>query len=177
MTTQSGTPREDGAWPILGLFLLAALGAFLALDFLPEWRAKHFYVEGRCVLLDKRVVEHRPSGKANNSTYRPEFLIRYTVEGREYQLWAYKAVLSSSALRWPKERLLESYTVGQEYPCWYDPADPSRVVFVQGYSWFSYGLLLAFGVVAFFTARGFLRNPRGARREAAKASVAGSGPD
>jgi hypothetical protein len=173
---ESGTPQADWALPIFGVIGLAIVGAFLGLDFVPDWWANNFYTEGRCVLLDKRVVEHRSSGgKANSGTYRPEFLIRYTVAGREYQAWAYRAVRSSSAWRWPKERLLERYTVGQEYPCWYDPADPTKVVFVRGYSGLSYGLLLAFGVLAFLTGWGVLRRVRGARRAVDEAG--GVGPD
>jgi hypothetical protein len=164
MTTKSGTQRDDDlALPLIGTFLLIMMGALLVLDFLPELWAQYFYVEGGCLLLDKRLVEHPPSGKAFNSTYRPEFLIRYKVAGQEYQAWAYKAVKSSSALRWPKERVLESFTVGQEYPCWYDPADPSRVVVVQGYSWFSCVVMPVFVVLAFLTAMGFRRALRRAR--------------
>jgi hypothetical protein len=175
MTTRSRTPRDDLSWPILGVFLLALVGGFLALEGVPNLRARLFYVEGRCVLLDKRLIEHPPSGKAINSTYRPEFLIGYTVAGREYKTWAYKAVKASSGLRWPEEHVLESFTVGQEYPCWYDPDDPSKVVVVRGYSWFTWVLLVVFLVVLFFTGRGFLRHLRSARRPAGDASGAESG--
>jgi hypothetical protein len=154
----------------LGVFLLALVGGLLALEVVPDLRARLLYVEGRCVLLDKRLVEHPPSGKAINSTYRPEFLIRYTVAGREYKTWAYKAVKASSGLRWPEEHVLESFTVGQEYPCWYDPADPSKVVMVRGYSWFTWVLLLVFLVVLFFTGRGFLRHMWSARRPSGEAT-------
>jgi hypothetical protein len=176
MSTKSGPPGVE-VWVLIGLPFLAFVGGLLALDFVPEGRANYFYVEGRCVVLDKRLVEYPPSGKAINSTYRPEFLIRYTVAGREYQPWAYKATRSSSALRWPKERTLESFTVGQAYPCWYDPADPSQVVLVRGYSWLSSApLLVVFGVLAFFTGRGLVGHLRGARGAADEASRVGSEP-
>jgi hypothetical protein len=165
MPARSGVQRDDLSWPILGVFLLAVVGGLLALEVVPDLRARLFYVEGRCVVLDRRLVEHHPSGKAINSTYRPEFSIRYTVAGREYQTWAYKAVKTSSGLRWPEEHALKSFTVGQEYPCWYDPDDPSQVVVVLGYSWFTWVVLLVFLVVLFFTGRGFLRHARSARRQ------------
>jgi hypothetical protein len=158
-------------WLIIGLPFLIFVGGLLSLDFVPEWRANHLYVEGRCVLLNKRLVEYPPSGKAMNSTYRPEFLIRHTVAGREYRAWTYGAGRSSSALRWPKERILESFTVGQEYPCWYDPADPHQVVVARGYSWLSNSpLLVVFAVLAFFMGRGLFRSLRGARGAADEAS-------
>jgi hypothetical protein len=176
MATKPGPPGVE-VWLLIALPCLVFLGGLMSLDFVPEWRANHFYVEGRCVLLDKRLVEYPPSGKAMNSTYRPECLLRYTVAGREYQTWAYKATRTSSALRWPKERILESFTVGQEYPCWYDPADPSQVVLVRGYSWLSNSpLLVLFGVLAFFTVRGIYRSVRAARGAADEASRVGSEP-
>jgi hypothetical protein len=143
------------------LFVLTVVGALLSVTLLPEWRANHTYVEGRCVVLDKRVVEV-PSRRAANCVYRAEFLIRYTVAGREHERWAYDAVRASTALRWPKERVLDDFIVGQEYPCWYDPADPSKVVMVRGYSWMSCGFLVAFGVLAFLTGKGVLRRLCGA---------------
>jgi hypothetical protein len=164
MTARSGAPRDDLSWPILGVFLLAVVGGLLALEVVPDLRTRLFYVEGRCVLLDKRLVEHPRSGKAINSTYRPEFLIRYTVAGREFRTWAYKAVKASSGFRWAEERVLEGFTVGQEYPCWYDPDDPFKVVVVRGYSWFTFVFLAVFVVALFFTGRGFLRHRQSARR-------------
>jgi hypothetical protein len=104
-------------------------------------------------------------------------LIRYTVAGREYQAWAYKASRSTSVFDWPKERMLESFTVGQAYPCWYDPADPSQVVLVRGYSWLSKApFLVVFVVLAFFTGRGLFRHLRGARGAADEASRVVSEP-
>src|SRR5262245_15073960 len=176
MTTKSGTPRDDWSIPILLLFLLPAVGGGLALTLPRELRANLVYVEGRCVVLDKRVVEDPSRRKAVNSTYRPEFLIRYTAGGREHLVWAYTADRSSSALRWPKERVLERFTVGQEYPCWYDPADPSQVVLVRGYSGWTYGVLVVFVVLAFFAGKSVLRRLRNARRAAGEASGAVAEP-
>lgn len=161
MASASTTPRDDWA-PLAGLIMcLVLFGGMLAIIFVPEWRVTHSYVEGRCVVLDKRLVEF-PGRKAND-TYRPELLIRYTVAGREYRVWAYDAVHASTGLRGPNERILKEFTVGQEYPCWYDPADPSEVVLVRGYSWLSYGLLLGLVVSVFVTGRSLFRRISGAR--------------
>jgi hypothetical protein len=148
-------PRNDPAWPVLG-FVLLLVGAILALDALPELWALCFYVEGRCELLDKRLVENPPRRKAINSTWRPEFLIRYEVDGKEYNAFAYRAVKSSSGWRWPEARVVERFTVGEEYPCWYDANDPSRVVLVRGFSWLTYLLLPIFCVLLFFVGKGIL---------------------
>jgi hypothetical protein len=51
MSTKSGPPGAP-VWVLIGPPFLVFVGGLLALDFVPEWRANHFYVEGRCVLLD-----------------------------------------------------------------------------------------------------------------------------
>jgi hypothetical protein len=56
MATKEGPPGVE-VWVLIGLPFLAFVGGLLAIDFVPEWRANHFSVEGRCVLLDKRLVE------------------------------------------------------------------------------------------------------------------------
>ena len=173
MTTKSGNPRDDLSLPLFGMFCLILLGTPLVLDFVPELWALFSYVEGRCVLLDKRLVENPPVG---NGTFRPEFLISYTVDGRVYQAFAYRAVKSSSGWRWPEERVLERFTVGQEYPCWYDAADPSKVVIVRGFSWLTYALLPIFVVSAYLTGKGFLRRLRSPTGATGKAAGAESAP-
>jgi hypothetical protein len=173
MTTGAGEPRGDKIALFAGLMALVGVGMLLALDFVPEWRTNYTYVEGRCLVLDKRLGEHPPTGKAVNSTYRPEFFIRYTVDGKQYELWAYDATGDYTALRRPKERILESFTVGQQYSCWYEPEDPSKVVLVRGYSWVSNApLLVIFVVLAFFTGRGLFRHLRRTRITADKANGA-----
>ncbi len=172
MASASGKPRDDALLPV-GLVLLGLVGLAASYFVLPEWRANHCFVEGRCVLLDKRLVEDASTGYkgSSNSTYRAEFLIRYTVAGRDYQVWTCDVgVLEhqrTTALRWPKERVLDSYSVGQEYPCWYDPADPSQAVLVLGYSCFSYALLLGLVVSLFLIGAGVRRRQRWAGGAAA----------
>src|SRR5437870_3951779 len=85
MNTESA---RDGSLPFLFALLLTLVGGLLAINLLPEWRANHVYVPTRCVVSDKRVVEH--AGRRGVS-YRPEFLIRHSVAGRDYEVWAYDA--------------------------------------------------------------------------------------
>ena len=41
------------------------------------------------------------------------------------------------------QAILDQFEIGQEYPCWYDPIDPHRVVLVRGYSpWLYVSLLI-----------------------------------
>src|SRR5436190_24329518 len=113
MSTQSGTPRVDWSLPVFGLFPLVLVVAFLTMNLRREVRANYLYVEGRCVLIDKRVFEDPFGG---GGTYRPEFLIRYPANGGEHEVWAYDAHPGyASAWRWPKALTLERFTVGHEY--------------------------------------------------------------
>lgn len=118
-----------------GIFLLFGIGGTVGV-FLgivrPLWRANHVYVEGRCAVLDKRVVESRGD---DSTTYRPEIHIKYNVGGREFQTWTYDAARVSSSGRAGKQKIIDQYSVGREYPCWYDPDDPSKAVLVRGFSW------------------------------------------
>ena len=170
MATDTTPKRDDWSLMLIGMFLLTLVGGLLCLQMGRELVANIFYVEGRCVVLDKRVAEHT-SRRGGNSTYRPEFLIRYEVVGQKYEVWAYDASDSSSALRWPKERVLEEFTVGEEYPCWYDPDNPSKVVVVRGFGWMTYVLLLVSLTLILLIAKGVFRRLHGAAAEGANESA------
>jgi hypothetical protein len=92
-------------------------------------------------------------------------LIRYTVDGREYEKWAYDSFEYYTAWRWPKERMLERFTVGEMYPCWHDPEDPSQVVVVRGYSFLTYVFAALFVATAGLTAWGAVRRFAGVAPE------------
>jgi hypothetical protein len=116
------------------LFLGVGVGVLLLVFFtmiLPEWRANQVYVEGRCLVIDKRAG--RSSSKSGFS-YRPEIQIRYTVNGHDFDAWTYDATGSYLGELSRTEAILAQFDVGQHYPCWYDEDDPSAVVLVRGYS-------------------------------------------
>lgn len=131
---KTGPKTRVGGCLFFGFFFLIGSAVFTGFFwgvFLPAWRANTKYVEGRCVVLDKRIVEIRDDG----TTYRPEIHIKYTVSGREFQIWTYDAAKVSSSGRAGKQNILDQFTVGKEYPCWHDPDDPSKAVLVRGFSW------------------------------------------
>jgi hypothetical protein len=149
--TRPGSKQLSGGCGVLffGVFLLAGIGAgvgvFLGLV-RPLWRANHVYVESRCVVLDKRIVEGR--GNKGGTTYRPEIHISYNVSGRAYQTWTYDAAKVSSSGRAGKQKIIDQFVAGREYPCWYDPDDPSKAVLVRGFSWAYLFILLPLVFVA-----------------------------
>lgn len=111
-----------------GLFFFCLM---IGTVYLPEWRANHLYVTHSCTVLDKRLGESNSDG----TTYRVDIRIRYNVLGQEYDTWTYDAARGYSSGRSGKEEILKQFSVGQQYPCWYDPNDPAKVVLVRGYSW------------------------------------------
>lgn len=131
----------------------ASLGVFFAVVFLggcivlgiclvemtiPEWRAKHKFVETTCEILEKRILEEDPYG---GPRYRPDFHIRYEVGGQAYQVWTYEIPRLSTRDRPASQALLEQFEVGHKYPCWYDPFDPSQAVLLRSYKLFSWLVL------------------------------------
>jgi hypothetical protein len=158
--TQSGAdlakPRDDWVGDaLLFFFFLTILGGLLYLNFYPELRVLCLYQKGRCVVLDKRVVEH--VGR-KGVTYRPEVLIRYEVAGTPHEVWAYDAVHAYNGWKSYSQQLVDQFDVGQEYPCWYHPADPDDAVLVLGFSWLSWILLAAFAVLLGFLWRAIRRH-------------------
>jgi hypothetical protein len=146
--------------------MLVGLGVFAGMiaayvRFVPEWRANHDYVETRGVVLDKRLAVLQGD---DGPTWRPEVFVRYTVGGREFRVWTYDALPMYSNFRSMHERALGRFTVGREYPLWYDPADPEKAVLVRGYTWWLFLFLLVPLVVFLF---GLVRGVRALRGLAA----------
>jgi len=129
----------------LMIFLLVGaificLGYFLILR--PELEVGRRFVEGRCEILGRQIIEeerrHKTStkapGRSKRMQYRPEFHIRYEVAGRELEARTWRIVESSSTSKASQEKVLARFEVGRSYPCWYDPADPARAVLEKGAS-------------------------------------------
>jgi Protein of unknown function (DUF3592) len=140
-----------------GLFGMGIVGGMVV----PEWRANHKYLPNTCVVLGKRVASEYFDDQG--TLHRPEIQIRYEVNGRKYEVWAYTAVNPYSSGSAGKDAIISQFRVGATYPCWYDPQHPGRAVLVRGYTWFPYVMLIlpaAFlaggggGMYYFWTLRG-----------------------
>jgi hypothetical protein len=101
---------------------------------MPNWRVNRRFAEQRCQVRDKRIAEQTTS---DGTLYRPEVKIEYQVRGTTYSIWTYKLPNPFTAGRADKEKLLAGINVDQEYPCWYDPADPGQAVFERGCDWWT----------------------------------------
>jgi len=125
----------------LAFFFLGSLAMALivARVVIPDLRVNQQFVEQKCLVLQTRCGEQDVNG---TSTYRPEVRILYEVDGTSYRTWTYDIAGVYSRDRQQQQKLLEQFKPGQEYPCWYDPTDPNRVVLVRGYTWSGWLLLL-----------------------------------
>lgn len=145
--TGSAAVGSAGEALFFGLFLLLGCGGvvaiFLALV-VPEWRVNHVFLAQPCVVRDKRIGETQGEAPPR---YRPEIQIEYQVNGETYRTWTYDARGAYSAGRQDKQDILDRFAVGEQYLCWYNPADPGEAVVVRGYSWW---LWLAFIVPGSF---------------------------
>jgi hypothetical protein len=128
------------------LFALALVGGCVALGAIfveltiPELRANRDFVEHRARLIDKRLDEQPAS---DGTEYAPRFRLQFTVDERSYLPWASHDVTDLHTRdRERSETLLAKFDVGKEYPCWYDPRNPERVVLARGYRWFSWLMLI-----------------------------------
>lgn len=107
----------------------------------PEWRANRQFIATQCTLLDKYVAEASTTGEP--SRFRPEFRIRYEVDGEPYvEDGVYDVTGHYSQDAESVQQVVDTYDVGKQYPCWYDPIDPARVILVRGYSAWLYVTLL-----------------------------------
>ena len=132
-----------GFFVVLGCLFLG----IMARDFIREWRANNVFVEDTCVVVGKEVRRSRPG-----AGHWLRISIKYAVNGQEVQATTY-----SSNSSWPwsgseAQAILARFEIGREYPCWYDPDDPAKVVVVRGdYRWGEYRLgLIPLAIVVVF---------------------------
>jgi len=115
---------------LLGCGGLAALVVFLVV---PQWRVNHEFVETTCRLEEKRLGQ---TDSEDGTLYRPELKIEYQVDGQPYHSsWTYDVRHAYSSGPEDQETVLKQFTLGKQYPCWYDPADPYVVVLLREQNW------------------------------------------
>jgi hypothetical protein len=139
---------RDGGPPrwFFALFAFSALAlhAFAWTIFAAEWRTLHGYAETTCTVMAKRVEEFG----GDETTYRPDVRIHYTVGGREYDTWTYDSTRAAVNDQRASREALGQFALNGRYPCWYDPADPSKVVVVRGHAGFTWIFLAVSAAMA-----------------------------
>lgn len=113
----------------------------------PELQVLNEYRETTCTVLAKDVITGTTRRKGKTRTnYRPELSIRYEIDGKVYEARTYDRSRVSSGSKSSVEHTLAQYEIGKQYPCWYDPADPSAAVVHKGIP-FSGWLFTGIGVI------------------------------
>ena len=128
---------------LFGLSFLAGCGLLVAYvsAVLLESRANNRYLPNSCLVLDRRlatgmsdvvVVRDGEHWTQPKPSYHPEIEIQYEVGGRKYEVWTYDAIFRFSTDRAAQQAIVDSFRVGANYPCWYDPDRPERAILVRG---------------------------------------------
>ncbi len=132
---RSGSAALGSAWMTVffaGLFFVG--WCFLAVTFtmlaLPEWQASRRYQSAVCTVEAVQVEQGKRSGL---STYRPIYLLKYEVDGKEYRGWQTYDVTGGYFLNQARcQELIDAFEPGQSYRCWYDPQAPESAVLSLG---------------------------------------------
>jgi hypothetical protein len=142
--------RRQGSFagPISGAVgIMIAIGFWLLFVVMAwrDYRALTEWIPSTATIIGQRVhtqsvssSQRRNSGSGMESRQtdvsKPEFALRYTVDGRERLSTGYDT--GSSLRRGGKAQLekeFREWTVGAQIPCWYDPRDPADVVVKRGF--------------------------------------------
>ncbi len=118
------------------LICLIYINHFYYENIYPDKRAKEVFQQASCLLLNKTLNSQK---MGDDYRYRIDFLVRYTVNNRQYT-----RIVSGNGLnvlfterREPKEEMMSRYAIGNSYTCWYDPENPSIAILVMRHYWFS----------------------------------------
>jgi hypothetical protein len=128
-----------------GVFFVVGCVAFAVIVSVlvwPEWRANRQFASTTCVVIDAQMAKRPPTTEGDPPLYLPEIHIRYQAEGRLWDAKTYDVTRTSSADRDEVQAIVDQFEIGERYPCWYDPVNPSTAVLVRGYSGWLYLLLL-----------------------------------
>ena len=136
---------------ILYLFLVAPL--IVVISSVGDSTQLQSYKAGECTIQAKQLIQEKKEVSSSYvpstevMTYRPEFrFLVHTGDDHNYRAKGYDYNLSS----WDQshgQAIVDQYTVGKTYPCWYDSSNPTRAVLTQQYNWLNRVAPLAYLVV------------------------------
>ena len=126
---------------LVGLILLGIAGYQLI--------QQQGYQSGQCTITAKQLrheVSTTTSTTNNGSTttrtttsqdvYAPYFEYQvHTANGQSYQSSGYDGSDSYTSDRDGQQAIVDRYTIGQSYQCWYNPAHPTQAVLIRQLNW------------------------------------------
>lgn len=107
----------------------------------PDQLVSTTFRQANCLVVDKELSKRG----IIFPRYRTDFLLSYSVEGRNYKSWASGNGLNHSYLlgKNSEQKILDTFKQNQTYPCWYNPNAPQIVVLVLRSDWSSeYSLVI-----------------------------------
>ncbi len=125
--------RARAAGVIWILFWTFGLYCAVSGNLLSEWRLNNLFVQTEAVVLHKDLVETQGDERWE---YEAKFLVRYPLQGAAspYETWAGYHAYSQPSDRASAKARLDHFSVGEKYPCWYDPANPRTVAMSRSYT-------------------------------------------
>lgn len=122
-------------------FLLMASALLISSYYLlvNDWKTNHRFQKTECTVIRMRT-------DTTQFTATPYLYASYKVGDQTYKAWSEIKLDNYNGILDP-EKVARHYKVGNDYPCWYYPADPNYVVFeLLSYS-LSGLVVLIFGIV------------------------------
>lgn len=104
-------------------------------DIRPDKIANDTFQETNCFIIDKKLNSKRDA----YYKYRADFLINYNVSGVQYNRWVSANGLDESFQHSKnnQQKILNQYTTGETYPCFYNPENPETALLIRRYNWAS----------------------------------------
>ncbi len=124
------------------VFWIIALYIAVSCNLMREWRLNNLYLQADAVILDKRLER---AATDDYGEYEVKFFVRYRVLGANEpcQGWAYYQAYPQPRDHATAKGLFDHFSVGVEYPCWYDPDDPWKVALSRSYSTHAFHIVFA----------------------------------
>jgi hypothetical protein len=130
---------------------------------------KFGYKQGQCVILG--VTNTLADGRYGSRHVR--FKTRVIVDGVAYEGVGYGPIYAHSVPKGEAAGLMQQYTIGSAYPCWYNPLNPRSIVLTREISDYHFAEMLlgvaTFGAFVSALLYHLLRGRKKFRREAAAA--------
>lgn len=147
------SPKMGCLFTFLLLLLLSLLTGLVQIH---TYLTYQTYQQGSCTITSGKTEYH---SSKNSHYYTSDF--QYTVstkDGQQVDTGGYEAPYTPHYYTEQEaQQVVDSYTVGQAYDCWYNPADPTHAVlvfrgytinnFIIDYLLMSFGCLIGFGIL------------------------------
>lgn len=148
-----------GIFVLLSILLLVIFANTISQ--LQKYRAGDCTITAKQLLQQEQQETHTSNGHTYTTTtivYEPDFQFTVqTADAHRYAARGYDALGTFSSNQSSQQAIVDQYTVGKTYPCWYNPANPTQAVLTRQFNWLIFiipGLFLFVG--ALFVIIGFV---------------------